>query len=83
MHVSHCIWLFIALRHYHSVLSVSWQIMSWPLLSFYISLVRIIVTQVFTVCLSRPYSIADDVRTKLPTGVMRNLTLAVPAETMT
>ena len=76
-------WMFIALRHYQSVLRVSWQILSWPLLSLYISLVRVIVTLIFTVCLIRPCSIADDVGSKVPIGIMRNLTSAISAETVT
>jgi hypothetical protein len=83
MHEFHCIWMFIALRHYQSVRRVSWKILSWPLFSFNISLVRVIVTLVFRVCLSRPCSITDDVRAKLPTNIMKNLTPEISAETMT
>ena len=59
MHDSHSVWMLNALRHYHGVLRVRWQILSWSLLSLNISLIRVIVTLIFTIGLSRPSSIAD------------------------
>ena len=42
MHESHCVWMLNALRHYHGVLRVRWQILSWSLLSLDISFDRLI-----------------------------------------
>ena len=73
----------IALRHDHGVLRVSWQILSRSLLCFNVSLIRVIVTLVFTICLSCTSCITDYVRSKVPTHVMWYLASAVSAETVT
>ena len=42
MHESHRVWMLNVLRHYHGVLRVRWQILSWSLLSLDISFDRLI-----------------------------------------
>ena len=59
VHESHCVWMLNALRHYHGILRVSWQILYWSLLCFDVSLIRVIVPLIITVGLSRTRSIAD------------------------
>ena len=83
MHDSHCIRVLNALRHYHGVLRVSWQILSWSLLRFDVSHIRAIVALIFTVSLSRTNCIADYIEAKLSTYIVWNLASAISAETVT
>ena len=83
MHNSHCMRMFIALGHDHGVLRVSWQILCWSLLRFYVSPIRVMVTLVFTICLSWASCIADNVRSKFPLHVMWYLASAISAKTVT
>ena len=73
----------IALGHDHGVLRVSLQNLSRALLRFNVSLIRVVVTLVFTICLSCTSCITDYVQSKVPAHVMWYLASAVSAETVT